>query len=120
MKALGLNAGFEAAVGHFVFEVFRFREQLSGAVDEELLRPDDQNLMQPFLFKLAERHAVFFQEPDEVFARDAAVLAAGDAVTPEPARIEPLAHRPRRDLADLRDLAGGENFFHGRHSSKEF
>src|SRR5262249_13013399 len=66
--------------------------------------------------QLAQRHAVLFEEADEMLARDAAVLAAGDAVAAQPARIEPLAHRPGRDLADLRDLAGGKHLLHGRHS----
>ena len=74
-------------------------------------------LCQPFFFELAQRHAVFLEELDEMLAGDAAVLAAGDAVAAEPAGIEPFTHRPRRDLADLRDLAGGKDFFHGRHSS---
>ena len=51
-----------------------------------------------------------------MFAGDAAVLAARDAVAAQPARIEPLAHRARRDFTDFRDLPGGKHFLHGRHS----
>ena len=79
--------------------------------------PMIEDFVQPFFLQLAQGHAVFLEESDEMLAGDAAVLAAGDAVAAEPAGIEPFAHRPRRDLADLRDLAGGKHFFHGRHSN---
>src|SRR5437660_139061 len=52
-----------------------------------------------------------------MLARDAAVLAAGNAVTPQPAGIEPFTHRTGCDLTDFRHLAGGKNFLHGRHSN---
>src|SRR5262249_35747629 len=41
----------------------------------------------------AQRHAVLFQETDEVLAGDAAVLRARDAVAMQPAGVEPPAHR---------------------------
>src|SRR5262249_27317711 len=59
-------------------------------------------------------HAMLLEEADEVLAGDAAVLAAGDAVAAEPARVEPFAHRAGRDFADFRDLAGGEDLLHCR------
>src|SRR5437764_880164 len=68
------------------------------------------------LLNLAQRHAVLLEETDEVFTGDAPVLAAGDAIAPEPAGVEPLADRPGRDFTDLRDLTGSKDLFHGRHS----
>lgn len=117
MEAFGLDAGFETGVGDFELEVVVFGEDFLEAVDEELLGADDEDLVQAFFFELAQGHAVLFEELDEVFAGDAAILTARDAVSAQSARIEPLTHRPRRDFANLRDLSGGEDFFHGRHST---
>ena len=64
--------------------------------------------------EVAQRHPVLLEEAQQVLAGDAAVLRAGDAIAAQAAGIEPLAHRPGRDLADLRDLAGGEHFLHNR------
>src|SRR5262249_33090556 len=83
---------------------------------EELLGADDQHLVPALFLEVAHRHAVLLEEADEGLPGDAAILAAGDAVAAQPAGIEPLAHRPRRDLADFRDLAGGEHLLHCRHS----
>src|SRR5207237_6796792 len=103
----GLNAGLEAAVGQLVLEVVVLGEQLLDAVDEELLGADDEDLVQPLLLQFAQGHAVLLEELDELLAGDTPVLAAGDAVAAEPARIEPFTHRARRDFTDLRDLSGG-------------
>src|SRR6266436_10199245 len=73
--------------------------------------------MPSFFFQFPQRHAVLFEEADQVLARDAAVLAAGDAVAAEPAGIKPFTHRTGCDLTDFRHLAGGKNFLHGRHSN---
>ena len=116
MKALGLDAGFEAAVGHLVLVVFGLGQQFLNTFDEKLLGTDDQDLVPPLLLEFPQRHAVLLEEPDQVLAGDAAVLAAGDAVAAEPTGIEPFTHRARCDLTNLRDLAGGKDFFHGRHS----
>src|SRR6202035_2530305 len=113
---LGLDAGLEAAHGGLVAVVVVLRQQLLDAADEQRLGADNEDLVPSLFLQLAQRHAVLFEEADEVLAGDAAVLAAGDAIAPQPARIEPLAHRPRRDFTDFRDLAGGKHFFHGRHS----
>ena len=59
---------------------------------------------------------MFFEEADEVLAGDAAVLAARDAIAPQAAGVEPLAHRAWSDFTDFRDLSGGKDFLHGRHS----
>src|SRR5262249_13602487 len=116
VEALGLDAGLEAAVGHLVLVIFVLGQQLLQPLDEQRLGADDQDFVPPFFLELAQRHAVLFEEADEVLARDPAVLAAGDAVAAQAAGIEPLADRPGRDLADLRDLAGGKDLLHGRHS----
>src|SRR5205823_11482864 len=110
-------SGFKSAMSQLVFEVFILGENFLDAVNEEFFRADNQDLVQAFLFKLAQGHAVLFEELDEVLAGNAPVLAARDAVAAEPARVEPFTHRPWRDFTDLRDLAGGKDFFHGRHSS---
>src|SRR5262249_46037393 len=93
------------------------RQQLVEAVDEELLGTDNQDLVPALFLQRAQGHAVFLEELDELVAGNAPVLAARDTVAAQPAGIEPLAHRPWRDLTDLRHLAGGKHFFHGRHSS---
>ena len=54
---------------------------------------------------------VGLHEPHEGVERDAAVLAAGDAVALELAGIEPLADGARGHVADLGDLAGGQDVF---------
>src|SRR5580658_2871252 len=117
MEALGHDTGLEPTLSDFVFVVFILGEKFLYAVDEELLGPDDEDLVPLFFLEFSQRHPMFLEEPDELLAGNAAVLAAGDAVASETAGIKPLRHRPGRDLADLRDLAGGENLFHGRHSS---
>ena len=68
--------------------------------------------------KVAQRHAVLFEEPEEMLARDPSILRAGNAISSQAARIEPLAHGAGRDLADLRDLTGGEHFFHIEDSTR--
>lgn len=59
---------------------------------------------------------MLLEKLDEVLAGDASILAARDPITTQPARVEPFTHRPGRNLTDLCDLAGGKDFFHGRHS----
>ena len=59
---------------------------------------------------------MFFEEADEMFAGNSAILAARYAIAAQAAGIEPFTDRPGRDLTDFRDLPGGEDFFHGRHS----
>ena len=59
-----------------------------------------------------ERHAVLLHEADELVERDAAVLAAGDAVAVQGAGVEPLADGSRGDVADLGDFAGRQDVFH--------
>src|SRR5262249_52167163 len=117
VEALGHDAGLEAAVGDLVLEVVVFRRQLFQAVDEQLIRPDNEDFVETFFFKFAQGHSMLFEELDELISWYAPVLAAGDAVAAEPARIEPLTHCTWCDLADLRHLPGGKDFFHGRHSS---
>ena len=120
METFGLYAGLESAMSQLVFEIVGFGEELFDAIDEQLLGADDEDFVQPFFFEFTQRHAVFFEEFDQVLAGDAAVLAAWDAVTTQPAGVKPFTHRPRSDLTDLRDLAGGKDFFHGRHSTIMF
>src|SRR5262245_11612041 len=110
MEALSLDAGFEAGMGQLVLEIIVFGKDIFDAIDKELLGADDKNFVQPLFLEFAQRHPMFFQELDEMFAGNAPVLASGDAVAAEPAGIKPFTHRPRRDLADLRDLAGGKDF----------
>src|SRR4051812_36477668 len=69
-------------------------------------------------FQVAERHAVLLEEAQQVLSGDATVLGAGDAISTQAARIEPLADGPGRDFADLRDLTGCEHFFHFEDSTR--
>jgi len=50
-------------------------------------------------------------EGDKLRQGDASVSAAGDAVSAQPAAVEPLADGPRGDVADSGDVAGGEHGF---------
>jgi hypothetical protein len=117
VEAFGLDAGLEAAVGQLVLVVVVVGQQFLDAVDEQLLGADDQDLVPAFAFELAQRHAVFLEELDQVLAGDAAILAAGDPVAAQSPGIEPFADRARCDFTDFRDLAGRKHFFHGRVSS---
>ena len=69
-------------------------------------------------FEVSQRHAVLLEEPQQMLAGDATILRAGDAISTQAARIEPLAHGPGRDFANLRDLAGCEHFFHVEDSTR--
>ena len=73
---------------------------------------DDEDLVIDLGLEVAQRHPVLFEEPEQVLAGDPPVLRAGDPISAQAARVEPLAHGPGRDLADLRDLAGCEHFLH--------
>src|SRR5205823_2094533 len=112
VEAAGEDAGLEPAVGQRELEVFVFRQELPEPVVEELLGADEEHLVPLLFLQLPERHAVLFEEPDELLPGDAAVLAAGDAVPLEPAGVEPLRDGPGGDLTDLGNLAGGEHLFH--------
>src|SRR5262249_38552131 len=100
LELVGLAAGLEAGVGDGVLVVVVLGQLLAQALDEGRLCADDEDLVPALLFEAAQGHAVVFQEADQVVAGDAAVLAAGDPVAFQLARIEPLADRPRRDLTD--------------------
>src|SRR5262249_44885795 len=58
--------------------------------------------------------AVLVEELFQAGPRDAAVLAAGDAVAAQAAGVEPLADGARRDVADPRHLARREHLFQHR------
>ena len=60
-------------------------------VDENLFSADDQDLVQTFFFELSQRHPMFLEEFDEMFARNPPILAAGNTVAAQP------AIRPRAD-----------------------
>ena len=57
---------------------------------------------------------MLLEEPQEVLPGDPAILRPRDAISTQAARIEPLAHGPGRDLANLRDLAGCKYLLHNR------
>src|SRR5581483_5362375 len=80
VEALGLDAGFKTAVGHFVLVILVFRQQFLEPFDEQRLGADDEDLVPSFFLQLAQRHAVFFEEADEVFAGNPAILATRNAV----------------------------------------
>ena len=80
--------------------------------------PDDQDFMIDLGLEVAQGHSMLLEEPQEMLPRDATILRAGDAISTQAARVEPLAHGPGRDLANLRDLAGCEHLFHFEDSTR--
>ena len=112
MEALGLNASLETAGRHLNLERLFDRQLLLEILDQDLILPDEQHLRHGLVFEVAQRHAVLFQELDQVLPRDAAILAARNAVALEPTRIEPFAHRAGSNFTDLGDLACCENLHH--------
>ena len=78
-ELLGGDAGGEPALGDLDLVLGLVLEDLLEHLDDVLLAVDDQDAgaagHQP-----VERHPVMLHEPDELVERDAAVLAAGDAV----------------------------------------
>ena len=69
-------------------------------------------------FEVAQGHSMLLEEPQEMLPRDATILRAGDAITTQAARVEPLAYGPRCDFADFRDLAGCKDLFHLEDSTR--
>ena len=61
---------------------------------------------------------MLLEKPQEMLPRYAPILRTGDSVTTQAARVEPLAHGPRCDFADFRDLAGCKNLFHLEDSTR--
>ena len=120
MEALGLNAGFETAGGHADFELPFDRQLALQVLDQDLVLADDQHLGHRLVFEVAQRHAVLFEELDQILAGDATVLRAGDAVALEPAGIEPLADRAGGHFTDLRDLSSCEDLHRRLSSSLSF
>ncbi len=59
--------------------------------------------------KIAQGHSVLLEEPDQVFPGNSPVLRSGNAVSLQPARIEPLADGARGHLTDLGDLTSCED-----------
>ena len=84
MEALRLNAGFEAARGHLDLERPLDGQLLFQILDQQLILTDEQHLGHRLVLEVAQRHAVLFEELDQILPRDAAILAAWDAVTLEP------------------------------------
>jgi hypothetical protein len=118
VEALGADAGLEARGGRLDPEVVGLAEVLAQARQQGGIGADDQDLMIDLGLQVAQGHPVLLEEPEQVLARDPAVLRARDAISAQAARVEPLAHGPGRDLADLRDLAGGKHFFHIEDSTR--
>src|SRR5262249_19692678 len=112
VEGFGLNPGLEAAMSEFVLVLLIVGKEFLHPINEELLGSNDQDFVPALLFEFTQRHAVFLEEPDQVLAGNAPVLAAGDAVAAEPAGVEPLAPGAGRDFSILRALRGGKDFFH--------
>src|SRR5262245_33225712 len=116
MEAFGLNAGLEAAGCDADLELTFDRQLAPQVFDQDLVLSNNQHLGHGLVFEVAQGHAVFFQELDQIFARDATVLRAGDAVAFKATGIEPLADRAGGHFTDLRDLSSSEDL-HRRLSS---
>src|SRR5205807_2422129 len=69
-----------------------------------------------FVFQFAQGHSVFLEEPDEVLARDAAVLGTGNSISAQSARVEPFADCAGGYFTDLSYLSSSKDRFHGRLS----
>src|SRR3954465_9614312 len=116
MKALGLNAGLEAAGCDADLELTFDRQLAPQVFDQNLILSHDQHLGHGLVFEVAQGHPVLFQELDQIFAGYATVLRAGDAVAFKATGIEPLADRAGGHFTDLRDLSSSEDL-HRRLSS---
>src|SRR6188474_2337548 len=116
METLGLYAGFEATGRDADFELTFHRQLTPQVFDQDLVLSHDQHLGHCLVFEVAKGHPVFFQELDQVFAGNATVLRAGDAVAFKATGIEPLADRAGGHFTDLRDLSSSEDL-HRRLSS---
>jgi len=100
----------EAALGDFHF-IFRFVfEDLFQDFNDVLLLIDDEDAGAAG-HQAVKRHPVHLHEPDELVERNAPVFAAGNAVAMEGSAVEPFTDRARRNIADLGDLARGQNIF---------
>jgi len=109
VKALGLNPALEAAGCDRDLEGPFGRQFALQVLDQNLVLSHEQHLGHTLVFEVAKGHTVFLQELDQVFPWNTAVLAAGDSVPLQSARVEPLADRPRGHFADLRDLSSSEH-----------
>ena len=54
---------------------------------------------------------MLLHEFDQAALRDPPVFGTGDSVSLDVTLVEPFAHRPGRDIADLGNFTGGQNFF---------
>ena len=70
---------------------------------------DEQHLAHRFVFQFAQRHAVFFEEPNQVFARNTAILGTRNPIAAETAGIEPFADGAGCNLTDLGYLSSSED-----------
>jgi len=117
MEAFSADAGFETGSRGFDAEVVPFAKLLAQARQEMRFRPHDQDLVIDLGFEVSQGHSMLLEEAEEVLSGDPTVLRARDAISSQPARIEPLADRAGRDLADFRDLSGCEDFLHDEDST---
>lgn len=115
VEAFGLDACFETTVGDFKFELFIFGQVVLHLVDEGLLGTDDEDLVPTFFFQFTQRHAMLFEEADEVFTWNASILAAGDAIATEPTGVEPFGNGAWCHLAYLGHLPRGKDLAHCLH-----
>src|SRR5262249_51756006 len=118
VEALGADARLEARGGRLDPKVVGLPEMLAQERLERSIGTDDQDLMINLGFEVAQGHSMLLEESQEMFPRNATILRAGDSITTQAARIEPLAHGPRCDFADLRDLAGCKDFLHLEDSTR--
>ena len=85
---------------------------------ERCVRPDHEDFIVNLGLEIAQGHSMLLEKPQEMLPRYAPILRTGDSVTTQAARVEPLANGPRRDFANLRDLAGCKNLFHLEDSTR--
>ena len=80
VEALSLNAGLETAGGGGGAECFFHGQFTLEVFDQHLVLGDNQNLGHRFVFEIAQRHAMLFEEADQVFAGNPTVLGTGDSI----------------------------------------
>ncbi len=109
------DAGLEAGGGGLDVVGGVLAKEIAEHVDDVGFVVDDEDAGFGEVEHAIEGHVVLAHEAHELGDGDAAVFGAGDAVSAELARIEPLGDGARRDFADACDFAGGQDFFVTRH-----
>src|SRR5262249_30290396 len=108
----------EARGGRLDPKIVGFPQMLAQDRLQRSIGTDHQDLMINLGLEVAQGHSMLLEEAQEMFPRNATILRAGASLTTQAARLEPLAHGPRCDFADYRDLTGCKDLFHLEDSTR--